>query len=37
MENTSTGAVVERIDYDEFGNALLDTAPGAQPFGFAAG
>jgi RHS repeat-associated protein len=35
--NTSTGAVAQRIDYDEFGNVLSDTAPGTQPFGFAGG
>jgi len=29
--------VVQRIDYDEFGNVLLDTNPGFQPFGFAGG
>jgi RHS repeat-associated protein len=37
VENTSTGAVAERIDYDEFGNVLSDSAPGFQPFGFAGG
>ena len=31
------GAVVERIDYDEFGNVRNDTNPGFQPFGFAGG
>jgi RHS repeat-associated protein len=35
--NTSTGAVAQRIDYDEFGNVTADTAPGFQPFGFAGG
>jgi len=25
------------MDYDEFGNVLLDTNPGFQPFGFAGG
>ncbi len=35
--NTVTGAVVERIDWDEFGNVLADSAPGTQPFGFAGG
>src|SRR5204863_9133550 len=25
------------MDYDEFGNILLDTNPGFQPFGFAGG
>jgi RHS repeat-associated protein len=29
--------VVERIDYDEFGNVLADSAPGTQPFGFGGG
>jgi RHS repeat-associated protein len=35
--NTSTGATVEEIDYDEFGNVTNDTAPGTIPFGFAGG
>ena len=35
--DTATGAVVQRLDYDEFGNVLLDTNPGFQPFGFAGG
>jgi len=35
--DASTGAVAERIDYDEFGNVLSDSAPGFQPFGFAGG
>jgi len=35
--NTSTGIVAERIDYDEFGNVLSDSAAGFQPFGFAGG
>jgi RHS repeat-associated protein len=35
--NVSTGVVAERLDYDEFGNALSDSAPGFQPFGFAGG
>ncbi len=29
--------VLEQIDYDEFGQVLNDTNPGAQPFGFAGG
>ena len=33
----SDGSVVQRIDYDEFGNVLIDTNPGFQPFGFAGG
>jgi RHS repeat-associated protein len=35
--NTSTGAVAERIDYDEYGNVVVDSAPGTQPFRFAGG
>ena len=35
--DTTTGAIVQRIDYDEFGNVLNDTNPGFQPFGFAGG
>jgi len=35
--NTSDGSVAQRMDYDEFGNVLLDTNPGFQPFGFAGG
>ena len=35
--NTSTGQIVQRMDYDEFGNATNDTNPGFQPFGFAGG
>jgi RHS repeat-associated protein len=35
--DTSTGAIAERIDYDEFGQITLDTTPGFQPFGFAGG
>jgi len=35
--NSSTGEVVQQIDYDEFGNVLLDTNPGFQPFYFAGG
>jgi RHS repeat-associated protein len=35
--NTTTGAIVEQINYDEFGNVLKDTNPGFQPFGFAGG
>ncbi|MBU4199689.1 MAG: hypothetical protein KKG09_03275 [Verrucomicrobia bacterium] len=33
----TTGAVVQRLDYDEFGRVVLDTNPGFQPFGFAGG
>ena len=35
--NAATGAVVQRMDYDTFGNVLEDTNPGFQPFGFAGG
>jgi RHS repeat-associated protein len=35
--NVTTGAVVQRMDFDEFGRVLLDSNPGFQPFGFAGG
>jgi RHS repeat-associated protein len=35
--NMATGAIAQRIDYDEFGNVVNDTSPGLQPFGFAGG
>ena len=35
--NTSSGAVAQRMDYDEWGNVLNDSNPGVQPFGFAGG
>ena len=35
--NVSTGAIAQRIEYDEFGKVTLDTNPGFQPFGFAGG
>jgi RHS repeat-associated protein len=35
--NAVTGAIVQRMDYDAFGNVVLDTNPGFQPFGFAGG
>jgi RHS repeat-associated protein len=35
--NTSSGAIVEQIDYDEFGVVTSDTSPGLTPFGFAGG
>jgi RHS repeat-associated protein len=34
---SAAGVVSERIDYDEFGTVLADSAPGFQPFGFAGG
>jgi len=33
----STGAVAQRLDYDEWGVVTQDTNPGFQPFGFAGG
>lgn len=35
--NAADGSIAQRLDYDEFGNVLQDTAPGFQPFGFAGG
>jgi RHS repeat-associated protein len=35
--DVNTGAIAQRMDYDEFGNVILDTNPGFQPFGFAGG
>ncbi len=35
--NTANGAVVQRMDYDAWGNVLRDDSPGFQPFGFAGG
>jgi len=35
--NTATGAIAQRMDYDAFGNVIVDTNPGFQPFGFAGG
>jgi RHS repeat-associated protein len=35
--NSSTGEIAQQMDYDEFGNVILDTNPGFQPFGFAGG
>jgi RHS repeat-associated protein len=35
--DTATGAIAQRIDYDEFGQVLSDTNPGFQPFGYAGG
>jgi RHS repeat-associated protein len=35
--NTATGAILQRLDYDEFGQVITDTNPGFQPFGFAGG
>jgi RHS repeat-associated protein len=35
--DVTSGAVAQRIDYDEFGNVTTDTNHGFQPFGFAGG
>ncbi len=35
--DVTSGAIIQRMDYDEFGNVILDTNPGFQPFGFAGG
>jgi RHS repeat-associated protein len=35
--NAATGEIVQRMDYNEFGNVLVDTNPGFQPLGYAGG
>jgi RHS repeat-associated protein len=35
--NSATGAIAQRMDFDEFGIVRSDSAPGFQPFGFAGG
>ncbi len=35
--DTATGAVAQRMDFDEFGRVTADSNPGFQPFGFAGG
>jgi len=35
--NAATGAVAQRIDYDEYGRVTQNTAAGFQPFGYAGG
>jgi RHS repeat-associated protein len=35
--NATDGTIVQRMEYDEFGQVTADTAPGFQPFGFAGG
>ena len=35
--DADSGMVVQRMDYDEWGNVITDTNPGFQPFGFAGG
>lgn len=35
--NTTTGAIVQEIEYDEFGRVIRNTNPGFQPFGYTGG
>jgi len=35
--DAQSGAVAQRIDYDEFGRVIMQTSAGFQPFGFAGG
>jgi RHS repeat-associated protein len=35
--NSANGAVVQRMEHDEYGRVVTDTNPGFQPFGFAGG
>jgi RHS repeat-associated protein len=35
--DAQSGTVIQRMDFDEFGQTVKDTAPGFQPFGFAGG
>ena len=35
--NVADGTVAQKLSYDEFGNLLIDTNPGFQPFGYAGG
>ena len=35
--DAETGQIMQRMDFDEFGNVTLNTNPGFQPFGFAGG
>jgi RHS repeat-associated protein len=35
--DAASGAVAQELDHDVFGNVVLDTNPGFQPFGFAGG
>jgi len=37
LDDATFGEVVQRMDYDEYGVVLTDTAPGFQPFGLAGG
>ena len=35
--DTATGTIAQRMDYDDWGNVLVNTAPDFTPFGFAGG
>jgi RHS repeat-associated protein len=35
--DVASGAIAQRVDYGEWGQVILDTNPGFQPFGFAGG
>ena len=35
--NTTDGSIIQRMEYDDFGNITQDSNPGFQPFGFAGG
>ncbi len=35
--DTANGSIIQRMDYDSYGNVTNDTNPGFQPFGFAGG
>lgn len=35
--DAASGAIAQRLDYDEFGVVTMDSSPGFQPFGFAGG
>jgi RHS repeat-associated protein len=35
--NVASGTIIQRMDYDEFGNIRTDANPGFQPFGFSGG
>ena len=35
--DAASGAIVERLEYDEFGRVLFDSNPSLQPFGFGGG
>lgn len=37
MLNTANGEIAKRIDYDEYGNALLNSGTASLPFGYAGG